>query len=169
VSYNGQGVSGTVTCQVIEKDKVNPVKGDKQSLAENLVTKVTSMDVGLCKVRWGKPGVGVIDFYWTGPYGSTTTTGPAGAWEIADYVLVVTVTYTVGRSVLYGTEIQDVCVLGWNLGATQGTTSITKPDGGQHYIFPDALGSYVSCEDAAMFQKHYVLGLPIPQGLGVQV
>jgi hypothetical protein len=161
VSYNGIPVKGTVYCQIIEKDKVNPLKGDQQSLAENLVTKVTSMDVGICKVRWGKDGVGVIDFYWTGPSGTT-----AGAWEIADYVLVVTVAYTIGRSVVWGAEMQDVCVLGWSLG--EGTTSITKPDGKLHYVFPNALGDFVSCEDAAMYQKHVVLDLPIPQGLGVE-
>jgi hypothetical protein len=159
VSYNGVPVTGTVYCQLIEKDKVNPLKADAQTLTENLITKLTWIDASICKVRWAKPGVGVIDFYWTGPSGAT-----AAAWSIADYVLVVTVTYAIGRTLVYGAEMQDVCVLGWNLGMDPAV--ITKPDGNRHYVFPDALGNFVSCEDAALYQKHNVLGLPIASGLG---
>jgi hypothetical protein len=152
VSYNGVPVAPTsFYCQVIEKDKYNVLK-EKQGSWENLGTWPKDMTSNFdCKLRWGKPGVGVIDVYFVG------TTAPQ--W-IADYVLLVAFDLTVGRTLIYGSELQDICVLGWNLGTTG--TWVTKPDGTRHYVFPDSLGDFVSCEDAAMYQKHYVLGLPIP-------
>jgi len=153
VSYNGVPVTPTaMTCQIIEKDKANPVK-DQQKSWENLKTvPVDQTGAFVCKVRWGKPGVGVIDIYFKG----------TPSWKfISDYVVVIGAVYTIGRTYVYGYEIQDVCVLGWPLGTT-GNSHWTKPDGDQHYVYPNPLGSWVSCEEAALYQKHYVLGYPIP-------
>jgi hypothetical protein len=156
VSYNGVPTTPTSTyCQFVEKDKANPLK-DQQFPAENLKTVPKENDNFICKFRWGKPGVGVIDVYYIGAL--------AGQY-IADYILVVGVDLTVGRTTVWGTEIQDICLLGWpSLPAP--AWIITKPDGTQHYIYTDPLGDpealtrWTSCEDLALMQ-HDQLGIPI--------
>jgi hypothetical protein len=159
VTFNGIPVTPTsYTCQIIEKDKVNPYKSP-QGVWENLITKVVVTDNFICKWRTGKQGVGVLDLYYIG-----THTGQF----IADYVVVVQATLAIGRTVVYGTEMQDVCVLGWPVvvvGVANGANSqnaapdywFTKPDGTRHYIWADPLGNYMSCEDAALVQKAALL------------
>ena len=152
VTYNGVPVTPTsYTCQIIEKDKYNPLK-NKQGTYENLVTSVLVTDNFICKWRTGKPGVGVLDLYYIG-----TRSGQF----IADYIVVVSATLAIGRTVVYGAEMQDVCVLGWPVGNAQPVWKITKPDGTRHWIWNDPLGTFVSCEDAALQQKD-MLGIPIP-------
>ena len=156
VSYNGLPVTPTsVYCQFVEKDKANPLK-DKQFTAENLKTVPKENPNFLCKFRWGKPGVGVLDVYYI---------GDALGQYIADYVLVVGVDLAVGRTTVWGTEIQDICLLGWPL-AEVPLYVITKPDGTVHYIYDDPLAlnvgifAWASCEDLALYQKD-LLGIPI--------
>ena len=157
VSLNGVPVTATLKCQVIEKDKVNPLK-TKQGAWENLVSVPKDMTGNfVCKYREGKPGIGVIDVYWVGP--SATSTVISVGQFIADYILIVQFTYTVGRTVIYGTEMQDICVLGWSFDDNYAV--LTKPDGTEHYVFPNPLGDYNSCEDAALVQKD-MLDLTIP-------
>jgi len=157
VSLNGVPVTARLYCQVIEKDKVNPLK-TKQGAWENLVSVPKDMTGNfVCKYREGKPGVGVIDVYWVGP--SATSTIISVGQFIADYILIVQFTYTVGRTVIYGTEMQDICVLGWSFDEDFGV--LTKPDGTEHFVFPAPLGDFNSCEDAALYQKD-LLGLTIP-------
>jgi hypothetical protein len=156
VSYNGVPVTATLTCEVIEKDKVNALK-TKQGDWENLITVPKDMTGNfVCKYRESKPGVGVIDVYWQGP--ATGSPILSVGQFIADYILVVTFAYTVGHVVVKGTEMQDICVLGWPLYGQ--FTVVTKPDGTEHYVFPNALNGFVSCEDAALVQKD-ILGIPI--------
>ena len=157
VSYNGLYVTPTtIVCQVIEKDKVNPIKDRQTAIPENLKTSLVDQ-TGLfaCTFRWGKTGVGVLDLYYKG------TVAPA---FFADYIVLVSAAYTIGRSIVYGAEIQDICVLGWNLGNTviQYNKALTGQTADNHNIFPNPLGSYVSCEDATLYQKHLVMGLPVP-------
>jgi hypothetical protein len=152
IIYNGVPVTpSSLFCQVIEKDKYNPVK-DQQFPAENLKT-VPKDQSGLfvCKYREGKPGIGVLDVYYI---------GLASTQYISDYVLVVGATFLIGRTSIYGTEIQDICILGWPMSAGP-QWIITKPSGDLHYVFGDPLGPYMSCEDAALVQKT-TLGFPIP-------
>jgi hypothetical protein len=152
VTYNGIPVDPTsYTCQVIEKDKYNPLKY-KQGTWENLATSLLVTDNFICKWREGKPGVGVIDLYYV---------GTASGQFIADYVVVVSATLTIGRTVVYGAEMQDVCVLGWPVDDVAPAWKITKPDGTVHWIWADPLGTFTSCEDAALQQKN-MLGIPIP-------
>jgi hypothetical protein len=133
------GTAGpTIACNVLEKDKVNviddPKTGDgKQGSWENLMTTMKDVsDKFVCKVRWKSPAtgvlesVGVLDVYWAGPYprserteaqtGAVTRTAitgaQAGVW-IADNIMVVEAFFTVGRTVVFGSDIQDICVLGW--------------------------------------------------------
>jgi hypothetical protein len=152
VSYNGVPTTPTSTyCQFVEKDKANPLK-DQQFPAENLKSVPKENPNFVCKFRWGKPGVGVIDVYYI---------GAALGQYIADYILVVGVDLTVGRTVVFGAEIQDICLLGWPAAEAVESWIITKPDGTVHAIFNDPLGPYTSCEDLALMQKD-VLGIPIP-------
>jgi len=156
VSYNGVPTTPTSTyCQFIEKDKANPLK-DQQFPAENLKTVSKENPNFVCKFRWGKPGVGVIDVYYIGD--------ELGQY-IADYVLVVGADLTVGRTTVWGTEIQDICLLGWPAPGETAAWLITKPDGTVHAIYADALGQpgvgrWISCEDLALQQKDQ-LGIPI--------
>jgi len=184
-------VGVTVFCNVLEKDKVNVVKDPKygtgkQGTWENLMTSLVDVsDKFVCKPRWKSPtpgvleSAGVLDIYYVGPYPkadikSTQTGGPiitpgvsgaeAGIY-IADYIVVVEATITVGRTVIFGSEIQDICVLGWGVDTSVVATSsapwyITKPDGYKHYFWNNALGNFVSCEELALAQRD-VLGIKL--------
>lgn len=152
VSYNGQPVTPTgFTCEVIEKDKSNPIKAP-QGTWENLET-VPKDQSGyfICKERLGKPGVFVLDVYYTG-LGKPV--------NIADYVLDISVWLTVGRTLVWGTDMQDLCLLGWPVPTTPNWI-ITKPSGDLHYIYADPMSGWKSCEDLALQEKSQ-LGLPIP-------
>jgi hypothetical protein len=152
VSYNGVPVVPTTTsCQFVEKDKVNPLKPGLQGPWENLVSKPVENPNFVCKFRWGKPGVGVIDVYYI---------GALRAEAIADYILVVRASLAIGRTTVSGAEIQDICVLGFPSPDAGPVYIITKPSGDTHPIYADPLGSYVSCEDLAL-QEQSMLGLPI--------
>jgi hypothetical protein len=159
ISYNGVPVTpASITCQFVEKDKANPLK-DQQFPAENLKTVPKENPNFICKFRWGKPGVGVIDVYYI---------GAALGQYIADYILVVGAGMAVGRTTVFGAEIQDICLLGWPSDylatAVNAPYIITKPDGTQHYVYDDPLGpvgaKWASCEDLALLQ-HDQLGIPI--------
>jgi len=184
VTYNGlpltwrlgtTDVQVVVTCNFLEKDKVNVVPDPKsgkgrQASWENLMTKLVDVsDVFKCKLRWKSPGnvaglqesVGVLDVYYTG------STGSAGKYYIADTILVVTAKITLGRTNVFGSDIQDICVLGWGM-SDQGVAAgpdfqITKPDGYKHYQWKDPLGPYAGCEDAAIAQR-WALGLNFDTG-----
>jgi len=171
VTYNGQpllwrigDVGPTIVCFVFEKDKVNPLDDKfgvptKQFPQENLVTKL--IDVGdkfICKPRWKTPAdlpgwyesAGVLDVYYNGPKLPTL---------IADNILVVTATITVGRTIIQGFDMQDICLLGFSM--SQNYRVITLPDGGETYISSaNAMGPFVSCEEAAIEQRAF-LNVPI--------
>jgi len=157
VSYNGVPVTPTsVSCQFVEKDKANPLK-DQQFPAENLKTVPKENPNFICKFRWAKPGVGVLDVYYI---------GDALGQYIADYILVVGVDLAVGRTTVFGTEIQDICLLGWpvtgnGIGLAPVVVTITKGNGDLHNIYTDPLGTFTSCEDVALLQKD-ALGIGIP-------
>lgn len=164
ITLQGQLVSTTglvIACNVAEKDKEavsrdvttgKTISKNRQFPQENL--KTTLVDVAqyfVCKPRW-KPGglsVGVLDVYFIGPQVPDF---------IADHILVVHVTYTVGRQVFYGTDMQDICVLGYPYLVT-GYQLVTKSNGDTHWLITtvgaseDPLLTYPSCEDAALFQR----------------
>jgi hypothetical protein len=183
----------SIACNVLEKDKVavepDPKTGDgQQGSWENLMTKLVDVsDKFVCKVRWKSPAtgvlesVGVLDVYYVGPLpeAAVTNTNPALATEgvapiavapwIADNILVVEAFFTIGRTVVFGSDIQDICVLGWPVdlaafdAAADPTGAILKPDGTTHYIWANAMGDFVSCEQLALAQRS-VLGIVPPPG-----
>jgi hypothetical protein len=184
----------TIACNVLEKDKVNVIDDPKtgtgkQGAWENLMTTMKDVsDKFICKVRWKSPAtgilesVGVLDVYWAGPYPkaaqlnsvtgaviSAAVTGrQAGVW-IADNILVVEAFFTVGRTVVFGSDIQDICVLGWvpvnGAPRTAQTANwvITKPDGTRHSAWAQPMSTFVGCEELALLQRD-VLGIALPTG-----
>jgi len=179
VTYNGATVQWrigdpgpSVLCNVLEKDKVNVIPDPKTGIGqqfpqENLLTKLVDVSSKfVCKVRWKSPAegvlesVGVLDVYFT---------GTANAVWIADNILVVEAFFTVGRTVVFGSDIQDICVLGYAVfGALPATAfppawTITKPDGTQHWIWDNPMGDFVGCEQLALAQRD-ILGLTLPTG-----
>jgi len=185
VTYNGLPITwrpGTtdvvplIFCNFLEKDKVNvvpdPKTGDgKQGSWENLMT--TMVDVSsqfVCKARWKTlangmlESAGVLDVYYTGPF---------DGHFISDTILVVTASYTLGRTVIFGSDIQDICVMGWafigdaflpapNTPGYNWNANffITKPDGTLHFIWIDPMPGYVSCDDIALVQRLHLGILP---------
>jgi len=185
------GVGVAVACNVLAKDKVPPTVDAKTGVGqqfpqEELLTKLTDVsDKFVCKPRWKSPtpGIvessGVLDVYFVGPLPSAPVTsddptkaspGLSGedvkVW-IADYVLVVEATIVIGRTVIFGTEVQDICVLGWPVDPTSGYPlivatpfTITKPDGTAHYVWQNALGPWPGC-DALVLTELAVLSAVI--------
>jgi len=88
---------------------------------------------------------------------------------IADNILVVEAFFTVGRTVVFGSDIQDICTLGWAVTGSNPAVAaaprwiITKPDGLPHYIFMNAMGNFVGCEELALAQRD-VLGTLLQTG-----
>jgi len=182
VTYNGKTLTWregdtvqvpVINCNVIEKDKVNVVpdpktgKG-KQFSQENLMTKLEdTSDKWVCKVRWKSPApgvlesVGVLDVYYVGPFDVN--------W-VADYILTVEASVAIGRTVIFGSDIQDICVLGvpfpWimvdipkpELFTKSNTDLKTMQDFAdtiqkQHFVFVTALGPFTSCTDLALVER----------------
>lgn len=153
VTFNGVPVNFNVACQFIKKEKLHPLQHPQGSW-EQLKTVLTDESAGfVCKLRQGKPGVGVLDVYYVGTQAKQF---------IADYIMVVSVWAKFGSTTVYGTELQDICVLGWAIGlpGMPNTFVLTKPDGTHHFSWPDPLGSFVGCEEAALWQRD-AMGLPV--------
>jgi hypothetical protein len=142
---------------VLQKDKVNPVPTKfgvptKQFPQENLETQVTDISSQFeCKAHWDPlppiqtgwyMSVGVLDCYYLGPLLPTI---------IADNILIVTVTYPIGTAVIYGADMQDICILGWSMSTND--LPITLPSGAVIWSSEDALGEFVGCEQAALEQR----------------
>jgi hypothetical protein len=206
LKWNVQDPGPAIACNVLEKDKIavqpDPKTGDgQQGSWENLMTALVDVsDKFVCKVRWKSPStgvyesVGVLDVYYVGPLPApaVSSTDPAKATKgvtplavapwIADNILVVEAFFTVGRTVVFGSDIQDICVLGWpifadaiNYAEPAIGFAIDKPAtifwdpvamiyrGDEHWVFQNAMGTYVSCEELALAQRNF-LGLTIPPG-----
>jgi len=190
ITYNGQtlnwqgGTPGpSVTCNVFEKDKVNVVPNPKTGLGqqfsgENLMT--TLADVSnkfVCKPRWKSPAagvyesVGVLDVYWTGPLPSAKVSIQSMGYWIADNILTVEAFFAAGRTTVFGSDIQDICTLGWGVVPYSIPPSwdafplytLTLPDGTKQYVWMNAMGSMLSCEALALYERAS-LGIPLAQG-----
>jgi hypothetical protein len=181
ITYNGQtlewqiGTAGpSVVCNVLEKDKVAVVPDPKTGLGQQgswEVLMTTLVDVSnkfICKPRWKQPfgtagvyeSVGVLDVYYD---------GPLVGYFIADNIVTVEAFFAAGTTVIFGSDIQDLCTLGWAVGTDSTspatyTTSFSLPDGVTlHYIWQNPMGSFVSCESLALVQRQ-LLGIYVPTG-----
>jgi len=156
-------------CEIVEKEKakVPPMSTKTPSKRQfnDEIIKTTLTDVTsnfICKVNWIKPGVGALDVYFVGPRVTNF---------IADHMLIVTVGYKVNRNTIWASDVQDICILGWAMGM-EGLTEewlgvilfwnsglSTVP--GQYEMYwswPDPLGPFVSCDEAAAWQLTYLVG-----------
>jgi len=201
ITYNGQtllwqiGTAGpSVTCNILEKDKVQVIPDPKSQLGqqgswETLMTKLVDVtDKFVCKPRWKSPvlgwdeSVGVLDVYWDGPLPTAQTvvngvpTGgvtfnSVGYW-LADNIVTVEAYFSAGSTVVFGSDIQDLCTLGWGVPVAADNANAAKsmivppwftlPDGTtKHYYWLRAMGLWVSCEALTIAERN-ALGIPIP-------
>lgn len=148
ISFNGVPVSPKfIFCQFLEKVPFNP--SSKQFSAEQLATAIPDQSSDfVCKGRFGFPGVGVLDVYYIGP------TGSSGKQFIADYELVLVAGVSVGTSTIFGTGIQDTCLLGFSMASY--AKSISLPDGGTATVWDNPMGPFQGCEQAVLAQRSYL-------------
>jgi len=151
-------------CEVIEKEKakIPPMTSktpSKRQFDDELI-KTTVKDVSsnfICKVHWVKPGVGALDVYFI---------GPRTKHFIADHMLIVTMGWKVGRTTVWASDLQDICILGWSMDSRLLQIKLfynpgksTWPDGNEYYwSWQDALWNFVSCDEAAAWQRTWIEG-----------
>jgi hypothetical protein len=175
VALNGVPVHPDyVLCAVYEKDKIiNPpwvTTGKTQVNVRQFSREVQETELKdvsdrfVCKVRWpsGTGGVGVLDVYYVG-----AAADPA---FIADHILLVTAGVKAGRTVIWGSEIQDICILGWSFSAALFHTTLAGGEVIPYYVDPLSLTllvdagfggmAFPSCESAVAYQL-YLLANPI--------
>jgi hypothetical protein len=158
-----------VLCELVEKEKAKIPPMDTKTPAKRQfpdeIIKTTLQDVTsnfICKVNWIKPGVGALDVYFVGPRVSNF---------IADHMLIVTVGYKAGRTTIWASDLQDICILGWAMSLDPDSTDVlaislfwnpglsTFPGGYEYYwSWPDPIGQFVSCDEAAAWQLAYLTG-----------
>lgn len=156
ITYEGVPVNANVFCMVAQKNAVSP--SVPQLSREVIATEASDVSERfVCMLRSVAPGVGVLDVYYI---------GPLDAEAIGAYELVVQAAYTVESEVYFGTDVQDLCVLGWpfNDNGANKTFSVnaSTADGPKHLKrAPHSLDNFVGCDDAALFQRQ-LLGLGVP-------
>jgi hypothetical protein len=153
----------TVLCEIVEKEKAKIPPQDTKSPSKRQFPdeqiKTTLQDVTdnfVCKFRWIKPGVGALDVYFVGPQISNF---------IADHMLIVTVGYKVGRTTVWASELQDICILGWSMGDEMLAIGLFDPYklstgwyDDTYFSWDDVLGHFVSCDEAAAWQLAWIYG-----------
>jgi hypothetical protein len=155
----------TVLCEIVEKEKAKippqTTKSPSKRQFPDEGIKTTLQDVTdnfVCKFRWIKPGVGALDVYFVGP-------GRPADNFIADHMLIVTVGYKVGRNTIWASDLQDICILGWSMGDNVLAIGLFYPYtlstgvySEVYWSWDDALGHFVSCDEAAAWQLAYYNG-----------
>jgi hypothetical protein len=156
--------NGAWWCEVIEKEKAKmPPHNSKDPSTRQFddeIIRTTVRDVSsnfICKVWWVKPGVGVLDVYFVGPRVSDF---------IADHILIVTMSWKVGRNTVWASEMQDICILGWSMGREtlkiwlfSNPGKSTWPAGQEYYYsWDDAIGPFASCDEAGAWQRAWLAG-----------
>jgi hypothetical protein len=155
----------TAFCEVVEKEKAKippqttktPAK--RQFPDEQIKTTLQDVtDNFVCKFRWLKPGVGALDVYFVGP-------GVPASNFVADHMLIVTVSYKIGTKSVFASDLQDICILGWSMGQNVLAIGLFLPYtlstgfyGDVYWSWDDALGRFVSCDEAAAWQLTYYFG-----------
>ena len=151
-------------CEVIEKEKAKmpPMNSKTPSTRQfdDEIIRTTVKDVSsnfICKIWYVKPGVGVLDVYFVGPRVKNF---------IADHMLIITMAWKVGRTTVYASDLQDICILGWSMGAETLKIKLftnpgksTWPAGTEYYYsWDDALGPFASCDEAGAWQRAWLAG-----------
>jgi hypothetical protein len=154
----------TLLCEVVEKEKAKIPPMDTKTPSKRQfpdeIIKTTLQDVTdnfVCKFHFIKPGVGALDVYFVGPRVDNF---------VADHMLIVTVGYKVGRNTIWASELQDICILKWSMGDNVMAIqlfdnpgfSATSPYEEQYWSWDDALGPFVSCDEAAAWQLAWNYG-----------
>jgi len=150
-------------CEIVEKEKAKippqstKPSGKRQFADEMLKTTLTDVTNNfVCKFRWAKPGVGVLDVYFIGPTVYNF---------IADHMLIVTIGYKVGKMTVWATDLQDICILGWSMGL-EALAIALFPDYklsqgwyvDTYWSWDNPLGPFVSCDEAAAWQLAWIFG-----------
>jgi len=173
VTLDGVPTAPTYTlCEIVEKEKLKIPPQDtktpsiRQFPDEDI--KTTLIDVSsnfVCKFRWIKPGVGVLDVYFVGPQITNF---------IADHMLIVTVGVRVGSTTVWASDLQDICILGWSM--DENFLGIVKflpyrlSEGwyeDMYWSWPDPLYYFTGCEEAALWQLTWTVG-GWPWGIAVE-
>jgi hypothetical protein len=150
-------------CEIVEKEKAKiPPQSTKDPSKRQFPDeqiKTTLQDVTsnfICKFRTVKPGVYALDVYFVGPHVSKF---------IADHMLIVTVGYKVGTKTVWASDLQDICILGWSMGDEGIAIGLFLPYvlstgfyADTYFSWDDALGPFVSCDEAAAWQLAWIFG-----------
>jgi hypothetical protein len=150
-------------CEIVEKEKAKIPPQDSKTASKRQfpdeVIKTTMIDVTsnfVCKFRWIKPGVGSLDVYFVGPHVYNF---------IADHMLIVTLGYKVGKMTVWASDLQDICILGWAMGLEGLGIQLFPPSTlsaglyfNEYWSWPDPMGPFVSCDEAAAWQLAWIFG-----------
>jgi hypothetical protein len=150
-------------CELVEKEKAKippqSTKSPSKRQFNDEQTKTTLQDVTsnfVCKFRTDKPGVYVLDVYFV---------GPGIAKFIADHMLIVTAGYKVGKNTVWASDLQDICILGWSMGNEVLAIGLFGPYtmstglyADTYFSWDNALGPFVSCDEAATWQLAWIVG-----------
>jgi hypothetical protein len=151
-------------CEIIEKEKAKmppmTTKTPSTRQFDDEIIRTTVKDVSsnfICKIWYVKPGVGVLDVYFVGPRVKNF---------IADHMLIITMAWKVGRTTVYASDLQDICILGWSMGTETLKIKLftnpgksTWPKGDEfYYSWDDALGTFASCDEAGAWQRAWLAG-----------
>jgi hypothetical protein len=150
-------------CEIVEKEKAKIPPQDSKTASKRQfpdeIIKTTMIDVTsnfVCKFRWIKPGVGDLDVYFVGPHVANF---------IADHMLIVTLGYKVGKMTVWASDLQDICILGWAMGLEGLGIQLFPPSTlsaglyfNEYWSWPDPMGPFVSCDEAAAWQLAWIFG-----------
>jgi hypothetical protein len=156
ITLDGAPTEATVACMVTQEEIVSP--SDPMAAFEDFRTELTDVSADfVCVIRTVAPGVGTLDLYYV---------GPDDAAAVGSYDLAVEAFVHIGTDVIFATDTQHVCMLGWpfNDNGANMTFAVdaSTPDGLKHVKrAPHPLDGFAGCGDAALYQRQ-LLGLSIP-------
>jgi len=156
IALNGAPIEASIACMVTQAQTVSP--SDPMDSFEDFRTELTDVSVDfVCVIRSVAPGIGALDLYYV---------GPPDAEAVGSYDLVVEAFVTIDTKVIFATDTQHICMLGWpfNDNGANMTFAVdaSTPDGLKHVKrAPHPLDGFAGCGDAALHQRE-LLGLSIP-------
>jgi hypothetical protein len=80
-------------------------------------------------------------------------------------MLIVTAGYKVGKNTVWASDLQDICILGWSMGNEVLAIGLFGPYtmstglyADTYFSWDNALGPFVSCDEAATWQLAWIVG-----------